>query len=113
MTKYIKYNYKNAAKIWDRYYNLCIDNWSCGDSEKQQARRDFMRCLTRKTDLDVYIDYIREQIDYIKPIPGAKSRIYDFEYEKQLEELIQDIENFYNTTVIITTKEDRIQSHKL
>ena len=90
----IKYNYTGAAALWDEYYNLCIDDFSFGDKEKQQERRHFMRAVTRHIDIKLYIDFIYETIDDLQPLETAGRRYWDFNYERRLEDLIYKIKSF-------------------
>lgn len=94
----VKYNYAGAAALWDEYFDLCIcDMGFCGTDEAQQERRFFMRTITRKDeDIKLYLDCIKERIEDIKPIDGLKSRCFDFESEKQLEQLKLKLLNFEN-----------------
>jgi len=91
----IKYDYTGAAALWNKYYNLCIDDMSFCGQEKQQERRYFMRAVTRHIDIKLYIDFIYELIDSARPLEDQKSRVYDFEYERALEALIWEIKTFY------------------
>lgn len=91
----VKYNYKGVAALWDEYFDLCVCDMSFCGQEKQQERRQFMRTITRKDeDIKLYLDYITEQIENARPVEGVKSRCFDFEYERQLEELKYKIVNF-------------------
>ena len=92
----MRYNYTSAAALWDEYYNLCIDPWTISSNERQQERRQFMYNLTRGIDKQIYIDYIKECIIDYRPIEGAKSRVFDFEYERQMQNIINKIETFAN-----------------
>lgn len=83
----LKYNYKGAAALWDDYFDLCVCDMSFCGQEKQQERRQFMRAITHNEDIKIYLDYITESISDARPVEGAKSRCFDFEYERQLEEL--------------------------
>lgn len=87
----IKYNYKSASELWDKYYDLACDPWTFGDVEKQQERRYFMRAVTRCEDIKLYTDYIQMLIEEARPVEDAKSRCFDFKYERELEELKQSI----------------------
>ena len=92
----VKYNYKGAAALWDEYYNLCCDPWDLCGIDIQQERRYFMRAVTRHIDIKVYIDHIYGLIDDARPVDGVKSRCFDFEYERQLENIIYKIKTFSN-----------------
>lgn len=90
----VKYDYAGAAALWDEYYDKCCDPWTLGSDEKQEERRYFMYAMTRRVDLDLYINYINELIDYIKPAEGLKSRCFDFEAEKEYTTIIDKIKSF-------------------
>lgn len=93
----LKYNYKVAAALWDEYFDLCVCDMSFCGQEKQQERRQFMRTITRKDeDIKIYLDYITEQIENARPVEGVKSRCFDFESEKQLEQLKLKLLDFEN-----------------
>lgn len=96
-----KYNYKGASALWDKYYDLCVEPWTCGDTEKQEARRDFLRALTHGEDVTIYTDYVQECLDNIRPVEDAKSRCYDFELEKKYTDLIEELTDFYGLYGII------------
>ena len=89
----LKYNYTGAAALWDEYYNIVCDPWTLASDEKQKERRCFMRSITRG-DCKQYINYIDEMIEEARPIQDAKSRCYDFEYEKELEKIKHKIFTF-------------------
>ena len=97
----VKYNYTGAAALWDEYYNLCCDPWTLGRDERQLERRYFMRAVTHHVDIKEYIDYIYELIDDARPIEEAKSRCFDFEYERELEDMIWKIKSFYSKQEIV------------
>ena len=93
----LKYNYKGAAALWNEYFDLCVCDMSFCGQEKQQERRQFMRTITRKSeDIKIYLDYITEQIENARPVKDAKSRCFDFESEKQLEQLKLKLLDFEN-----------------
>lgn len=87
----IKYNYKGAAALWDRLYNLCFNPWDFDD--RQHERRYFMYELTRGKYSDT-VDYLKNEIENILPTPDAKSRCYDFELIGRYETLIHDLVMF-------------------
>lgn len=89
----IKYNYTGAAALWDRYYDTICDPWTLGTYEKQTERRIFMHELTRGN-FSEYIDYVKQEIEYILPSKEAKSRCFDFELIKQYEDLITEMRSF-------------------
>lgn len=91
----LKYNYQAAAELWDRYNDLCVCDMSLCGLEMQRTRRQFMHDVTRRENLKIYIDYVYYTIDELKPIDSAKSRVFDFEYERALEQLIYDIKILY------------------
>ena len=90
----VKYNYTGAAALWTRFFYTVSDPWDLDNTEKQKARRDFMRALTRRDGLKMYIDIIYDRIDDARPLETAKSRVYDFNYEKELENLIYSLKTF-------------------
>ena len=87
----IKYNYTGAAALWDELYNLCFNPWDFDDRQKE--RRYFMRELTRGNYSET-VEYLKNEIDYILPIPDAKSRVFDFDLITQYENLIHKIVMF-------------------
>ena len=88
-----KYDYKTASEIFSEYYNLVVDPRTLSDDEIQKGRRDFMRALTRH-DSKLYTDYLREEIENYRPVDDAKSKCFDFDYERKIEDLINKMENF-------------------
>ena len=96
----VKYDYTGAAALWSEFYNLACDPWDFDTLERQQIRREFMRAVTRHTDIKVYIDHLYELIDMARPVPDAKSRCYDFDYERGLENMIYNIKTFYKKGVL-------------
>ena len=89
----MRYDYTGAAALVDEYYDLLVDPWELDENEKRQERREFMRNITRG-DKKLYTDYARQCIIDYRPIEDAKSRCYDFEYERQIESLIDKIDSF-------------------
>jgi len=92
----IKYDYVNASKLWDRYIDIICD-MSLTSAELQPERRHFLRAVTRHIDIKIYIDYLYELIDAARPADTEKSRCFDFEYERDIENLIYDIKTFYSS----------------
>ena len=94
----MKYNYKKASEIYKAYFDTFCDCWNDTKEEIRKERRTFMRSLTRlnKSDIDFYIKFALQVIEEMRPIEDAKSRCYDFEYEREAEKIIDDIRNFVN-----------------
>lgn len=91
------YNYKKASEIFKRFFDLCVDPWTLTDTEKQQNRREFMWCLTRKADMSNYLEYIEEVKENVcVPCEGMKSRMWDFDSMREYDSLIEEIKNFAN-----------------
>ena len=92
----LKYNYKGAAALWDKYYNTFCDPWTFDTIERQQERRHFLRFLTRdiKAEKKLYIDFINNDILECRPVKDAKSRCFDFEAEREKETIKQEIIDF-------------------
>ena len=59
----IKYNYKGAAELFKRYFDLVCEPWAVDDYEIQYSRRDFLRAVTRRERLKPYLDNIYNEID--------------------------------------------------
>ena len=89
----VKYDYTGAAALYKRFYDLCVDPFTDTDAI-QEDRRLFMRELTRGGDMKIWIDYINESLDDLRPVETAKSRVYDFEFMNQFRQLITDIKAF-------------------
>lgn len=97
----LKYDYKGAAALWDEYDRECITDMSFCGIERQQERRYFLRALTRE-DADakqIYIDFIKQNIEDARPVEGAKNRFYDFDWEREQEEIAQKIIDFKGVTL--------------
>lgn len=95
----MKYNYKKASEVFERFYNLCCDPWTLGSDEKQQERRNFMRALTRdyKEDKEMYVNYIKEEKECVcVPVEGVKSRMWDFDLMREYDSIIDAIVSFQN-----------------
>jgi len=86
----IKYNYKSAATLWDAFFLIACDPWTFSPEEKQKARREFMRAVTRD-DVQQYLDFLAELRDEARPVEDAKSRCYNLTYERQIEVLMDII----------------------
>lgn len=90
------YNYKKASLLWNRLLEYVFD-FSCSSDEMQRERRFFLYTLTRKTsDISIYVDYLKNEIFERRPCENAKSRVYDFNVENDIMNLIDDITNFNN-----------------
>lgn len=92
------YNYTKAAKIFDDMFNLCCNPWTLSDDEKQQARRDFMRALTRG-DADAiksFIDFVTDEKTAVCSYETEKTRFYDFDMMREYDDIINAIKNFKN-----------------
>lgn len=87
----IKYNYTGAAALWNELYYLCFNPWDFSDRQKE--RRYFMHEITRGNYSET-VEYLKNEIDYILPVPNAKSRVYDFDLIAQYENLIKKIVMF-------------------
>jgi len=92
-----RYNYKGASDLFKRYYDLACDPWQLTGDEKQAERRQFMHAVTRRNGIKLYIDFLYYLIDEARPCEDQKSRCFDFDYERQLENLIYEIKTFKGT----------------
>lgn len=97
----IKYNYKGAAALWNEYETTCICYPHFDGVERQEERRRFLRALTRENahDKQIYIDFIKQNIEDARPVEDAKNRVYDFDYEREQEEIAQKIIDFKGVTL--------------
>lgn len=97
----LKYDYTGAAALWDEYETTCICYPHFDGVERQEERRRFLRALTRENahDKQIYIDFIKQNIEDARPVADAKNRFYDFDWEREQEEIAQKIIDFKGVTL--------------
>ena len=95
----MKYNYVKAAKIFDDFFNLCIDPWQITDDEKQTNRREFMHELTRGGDMSQYLEYIENEKRNVCIDDDGRNKYFDFDLMKSYDAIRDAIINFNNKEV--------------
>ena len=95
----VKYNYTGASDLFKLYFDTMVDPWELDENERRQARRDFMRDVTRG-DISQYINYIDECLEDVRPVEDAKSRCFDFELMRDYEQVKQALIDFREVATI-------------
>ena len=92
----LKYDYKGAAALWDEYETTCICDPHFDGYERRTERREFLRALTHNDPMykKMIVDFILENIENARPVEDAKSRCYDFIYEREQKQIMQKVIDF-------------------
>ena len=84
---------KRAMELFNKYAELSEAERYFSAEEIELCKNNFVRNLL-DNEKQVYIDYLNQQIEELKPIDDAKNRVFDFGLIAEYEQLINDIERF-------------------